>query len=340
MTALTDWSPLAVLVPLSAVLAWLAIRVGIMDIPAGRKAHTTPTPKAGGIGPIGAFLAIFCFFPMLWTTPTLILATAATALGLVGFLDDMRDIGPRAKLIAQTLAAMAVVGAGACPTADGNAASTILAIGWLVFITNVFNFMDGLDGLAAGAGLLAALFLAAAAPHGGMVQTIALALAAGLAGFLPFNFPRARLFLGDTGSQFCGFLLGVLGLRLAGETGSGEMGDIGTLWLLPLLLAGMIADVSLTLVRRALAGANITTPHREHFYQRAPLPAHAVSRIHWAFVILGGSAWVLSNRAGLWPAIPILVLSHLAWLRFAQAGIAIPPLSAHPPGVRNPPRSW
>lgn len=323
---------LALLVLLSAGLAWLAIRMEIMDIPAGRKAHAAPTPKAGGIGPMGAFLAIFLCFPVLWTTPTIILAVAATALGLVGFLDDMRDISPRAKLTAQTLAAMAVIGVGACPVAHGHPASAILAIGWLVFITNVFNFMDGLDGLAAGAGLLAALFLAAAARPGGMVQICALALAAGLAGFLPFNFPRARLFLGDTGSQFCGFLLGVLSLSLNGEPGTPN-----TLWLLPLLLAGMIADVSLTLARRAMAGANITTPHREHFYQRAPLPARAVTRIHWAFVILGGSAWVLSNRANIWPAVPILVLSHLAWLRFAQAGIAIPALSAPSPGVRNSP---
>lgn len=310
-----DWFALAVLWLTSAMLARTMIQVGVMDIPTERKAHARPTPKAGGIGAIGACLVAIPLFSEYWTAQAAWALAGAVCLGVLGFMDDLRDRGVGIKLATQIIAAIAVVSQGSFDAGGWGMAGPILAVGWLVFITNAFNFMDGSDGLAAGAGLIAAAFLAAAAPSGGAVQAGALALAAGLAGFLPFNLPPARLFLGDTGSQFCGFLLGVLGLGLAQEAGT-----VHSLWLLPLLLGGMIVDVGFTLARRIQAGARITTAHREHFYQRASFPAWVVMLAHWGLALLGALTWVMLDGVQGWLALPLWGLAHGAWLGFTQAG--------------------
>lgn len=318
-----DWFALAVLWLTSAMLARTMIQVGVMDIPTERKAHARPTPKAGGIGAIGACLVAIPLFSEYWTAQAAWALAGAVCLGVLGFMDDLRDRGVGIKLATQIIAAIAVVSQGSFDAGGWGMAGPILAVGWLVFITNAFNFMDGSDGLAAGAGLIAAAFLAAAAPSGGAVQAGALALAAGLAGFLPFNLPPARLFLGDTGSQFCGFLLGVLGLGLVQETGT-----LHSVWLLPMLLGGMIFDVGLTLVRRLMTGARITTAHREHLYQRSQLSAWSVAAIHCGFVVLGGVAWRWITHDFDWIAAILLALPQLAWLGFVRLrGVRIRPRS-------------
>ncbi len=111
-------------------------------------------------------------------------------------------------------------------------------------------------------------------------------LAAGLLGFLPFNYPRARIFLGDVGSQFCGFVLAVLGVVAARFEGI-EL----SLLLVPMLLSGLLLDALFTLARRLLAGERITQPHRGHLYQvahRAGVPAAVIAPLHWAFAAWGG----------------------------------------------------
>jgi len=195
----------------------------------------------------------------------------------------------------------------------------------LIFLTNVFNFMDGLDGLAASAGLVAAGTMACLAPPAGPAQMLALALALGLAGFLPFNWHPARLFLGDTGSQFCGFLLGLLGLWLAGESR-----DPAMLALVPMLLLGLICDVLITLAARAWAGARLAHAHREHLYQRARLPPACIALAHGAFAALGGLAWIAWAGGHPWIAIAVAGPPQLAWLTLA-------PAAPRPrPGVRIP----
>ncbi|MDT8871092.1 hypothetical protein RAA17_08365 [Komagataeibacter rhaeticus] len=145
---------------------------------------------------------------------------------------------------------------------------------WLVMLCNVLNFMDGLNGLASGCTLIAALATAALClmAQGG-VETwgTALLLAAGIAGFLPFNFPHARLFMGDVGSQCCGLVLGALGLHMATMPRLAHGAA-----LMPLMLCGLLADVGLTLLRRAWLRRPVMQAHREHVYQmahRAGLPA-------------------------------------------------------------------
>ncbi len=154
--------------------------------------------------------------------------------------------------------------------------------------------------------------------HGGwFVYFASLLLAAGLAGFLPFNFPRARIFMGDVGSQFCGFVLAVLAVA-AGRFQGVELSAL----LVPMLLFGVLYDVAFTLVRRLAAGDRVTQPHRGHLYQvaqRSGLPVPAVTLIHWGFVLWGGACCVVFLAASGWAkaAAPLLVLPpQLAWTAF------------------------
>ena len=190
---------------------------------------------------------------------------------------------------------------------------------WLLFATNAMNFIDGLNGLAGGVALIAAGFLAGiAAAHGGWFAYFAsLLLVAGLAGFLPFNFPRARIFMGDVGSQFCGFILAILAV-VASRFDNVELSFL----IVPMLLSGVLFDVAFTLVRRALAGERLTEPHRGHLYQvaqRSGLPAAAVTLVHWGFAGFGGICALLFLAAPTpaKPFVPLLTLPpQLCWLGF------------------------
>ena len=168
-------------------------------------------------------------------------------------------------------------------------AATALTLAWLLVVTNAINFMDGLDGLVAGCALIASGFAAALA-GAPAVAAPTLALAAGLAGFLPFNWPRARIFMGDVGSQPTGFVLAVLGVELAGLPGRQAL-------LLPLLLSPLLLDAMFTVLRRILAKQRITQAHRGHFYQvahRAGLPAAAVAAIYWGLTAFARlAAWAM-----------------------------------------------
>ena len=193
---------------------------------------------------------------------------------------------------------------------------------WILFATNAMNFIDGLNGLAAGTALVASGFLAAiAASQGGwFVYFASLLLAAGIAGFLPFNFPRARIFMGDVGSQFCGFVLAVLGVA-ASRFDAVEMSFL----LVPMLLSGVLYDVAFTLVRRALAGERLTQAHRGHLYQvaqRSGMDARAVALAHWGFAALGGLACLgfIAAPAPLKPALPAaLLVPQLGWTLLVAA---------------------
>jgi UDP-GlcNAc:undecaprenyl-phosphate GlcNAc-1-phosphate transferase len=193
---------------------------------------------------------------------------------------------------------------------------------WLLFTTNAMNFIDGLNGLAGGVALVASLFLAyIAAVHGGwFAYATSGLLAAGLAGFLPFNFPRARIFLGDVGSQFCGFMLAVLGVVASRFNGV----DLSFL-LMPMLLSGVLFDVAFTLVRRAAAGERLTQPHRGHLYQvaqRSGVPAPSIAIVHWGFAVFGGTCclWFIAAPSAWKPFVPLAtLLPQLGWAAFVTA---------------------
>ena len=324
-----------ILMLLSAASVRLMIAVRVMDTPEDRKAHVHPTPKGGGVGIVLAFLAgiavlyRYAAFARLADPYFLGMIEASVAIAVVAFFDDLFDWPFTIKLGAQLLAALVAVSSGLyvadfhlpavigpLPALWPGLAVTLL---WILFATNAMNFIDGLNGLASGVSLIACLFIVLIAEqHGGWFAYAAAGLlAAGLAGFLPFNFPKARIFMGDVGSQFCGFILAVLAV-VASRFDGVELSFL----LVPMLLSGVLFDVGFTLVRRAVAGEALTEPHRGHLYQvaqRSGVPAAAVTLVHWGFAVFGGLCCLLfiAVPSEMKPQVPVLtLLPQVVWVGF------------------------
>jgi UDP-GlcNAc:undecaprenyl-phosphate/decaprenyl-phosphate GlcNAc-1-phosphate transferase len=324
----------ALLVLLSAATVRMMIAARVMDTPEARKAHDRPTPKGGGVGIVVTFLVgiavlyRFAEFSRLADPYFLGVIEASVAIAVVAFLDDLFDWPFIVKLGAQVLAALVAVSSGLYLTEfripySGPLplawAGVAITLAWLLFTTNAMNFIDGLNGLASGVALIASLFIVfIAEQHGGWFGYAAAGLlAAGLAGFLPFNFPKARIFMGDVGSQFVGFMLAVLAV-----VASRFDGVALSFLLVPMLLSGVLFDVAFTLMRRAMQGEAITRPHRGHLYQvaqRSGLSAVTVTLVHWGFALFGGACCLLfiAVPSPYKPPVPfITALPQLAWVWF------------------------
>ncbi len=215
---------------LTPIVRAMAIRGGAVDHPDARKSHASPTPRLGGVAVIAAFvlgigrggLGGFRANGGFLDSELLAIALGALLLMLVGALDDTRGVPASVRLGVQIACALGVAGAGVrlhlLPGGTGDLANVVLSVLWLVGITNAYNFIDGLDGLATSLGALIAVLLAAAAHGAGQADlvSVCLVLAAALIGFLPHNFDLrrpARIFLGDSGSASVGFLLAGLSIK-------------------------------------------------------------------------------------------------------------------------------
>ncbi len=306
----------ALAVLLSAALVRMMIRLAVMDVPGDRSAHARPTPKGGGVGMVAAVLlgtpALLALLPgsaSRWPAAVPLLA-AVLLLATVSWLDDLRQFGYRGKLGAQLAAAALVVvaalaSARTLPSWPLLGPGMVVALGWLMLTTNATNFIDGLNGLAAGSTTIVCLAGVGLGWWLGdpLLAAVMMMTAAGLLGFLPFNYPQARIFLGDVGSQPAGLLMGGLALVVVVDGG----GWAATL--VPLMLTGILWDVLLTLGRRAIAGERLAQAHRGHLYQRAArtvLSAPAVSAMHWSFAVWGLLAGLLSLR---WPVASVLLVA-------------------------------
>lgn len=299
-----DWfaAPVAFLV-CAFVLAWLLRRRHVlpMDHPNARSLHAAPTPRVGGLG-IMAGIAV----ASLWRVDAALLPVVLGALALAGVsvLDDVRGLPVRVRFLAHFVAA------AGCLVALGVSGWALLA-GTLavVWMTNLYNFMDGADGLAGGMAAIGFGALALAAMLGGALNLAAFcaAIAAAALAFLRFNFPPARVFMGDAGSIPLGFLAAALGIL-------GAMQGVWP-WLFPLLVfSPFIVDASVTLGRRALRGEKIWHAHRSHYYQRV--------------VLLGASHRQLAMAAyALMLMMAALAFAHLV---FPQHRVGLLILSAAP----------
>jgi UDP-GlcNAc:undecaprenyl-phosphate GlcNAc-1-phosphate transferase len=286
------------LAALSAGVVRLMIAFPILDHPNHRSAHRNPTPRGGGLGVVVAFVAGMLVlyqaarFARIAEMQFLGVILAAVAIAAVALWDDVRDLSARLRLGAQLGAALVAVGSGLVVTqlalpwigpVQLGWLGPVLTLVWIVGCTNAVNFMDGLDGLVGGTLLIvsAALCAIAAWQGGWFVYAAALFLAAGFAGFLPFNLHPARIFMGDVGSQFAGFMMAVLGIAAA-RFDHQQLSFV----IVPLLMFGLLFDAGFTLVRRALMGARLTEGHRTHLYQlaqRSGMGVRAVAAVHWGF---------------------------------------------------------
>ena len=246
-------------------------RHAILDLPNERSSHETPTPRGGGLAVVAVVVVAWGMVGLSVPAPALeILVVCGCALGLaaISWIDDLRGLRVRWRLMGQVLAVAVVLAwlpargpffGGLLPGALDPIAAAVV---WIWFI-NLFNFMDGIDGIAGteaaclGAGVaLTALIAGLGEP----VMLYGLTAAAAALGFLWWNWQPARIFFGDVGSVPLGFLFGWLLLGLAAEG----------LWAVALILPlYYLADATITLARRARRGERVWRAHREHFYQMA-----------------------------------------------------------------------
>ena len=268
MGASSAWREPAIWAVLAFVIAvvgtWLARRYAVhsamLDLPGERRSHDVPMPRGGGIAIVVAVLPVMAWLAWQQAAPAIAVAGVGLLLvAAIGWSDDHRPLPAGIRFavhaVAATLLAWALLlsGAGIAQAACGFVLALVLVNAW--------NFMDGIDGLAASQALLAGAGYALFAGSG-PVAWIGLSLAAACAGFLPFNLPRARIFLGDVGSGALGYLVAALA----------ALALLGIEWrqapllLLPLVAFG--ADTGLTLARRVLRGERWWQPHVQHGYQQ------------------------------------------------------------------------
>lgn len=247
-------------------VTWVCCQPGswlhFLDHPNERSLHVTPIPRTGGVGVMAGVLATGIAAALACGLGGAVLAAlgGALALAALGLVDDRRSLPARVRFAAQAVAAGGFLAVLAPST--GTAVTVLFLVG-LVWMANLYNFMDGSDGLAGGMALIgfACLGLAAnLAGHAGLALVCA-GIAAAAAGFLCFNFHPARIFMGDVGSVPLGFLAGALGLV-------GQRAGAWPLWFPLLVFSPFVADATVTLLRRALAGEKVWQAHRNHFYQR------------------------------------------------------------------------
>jgi len=252
------------------VRAWLARRA-ILDRPVARSAHAVPVPRGGGLALMPAVLGAWLVLALLGrTTPASAgVALLAAGLSIVSWLDDLRSLPAWLRLAAHLVAA--AIGLSFLPGADAVFQGLLpplfdrmaTALLWVWFV-NLFNFMDGIDGITgvetASVGIGMALVVLSGAGDADGSAVLALTLAAGMLAFLCWNWHPAQLFLGDVGSVPLGYLLGWMLLGLAGKG----------LWAPALILPlYYLADATITLGRRVLRRERVWEAHRQHFYQRA-----------------------------------------------------------------------
>jgi UDP-GlcNAc:undecaprenyl-phosphate/decaprenyl-phosphate GlcNAc-1-phosphate transferase len=254
-----------------------ALRVGMVDLPGPRKVHLQPIPLLGGLAMYGGvMLAILFAFDGAARAQSAGIVTGATLVAAVGFLDDRGWLHHQVKLfLAMPIAAGVLLASGVRAQVFelywhgqmGLLLDAALTVFWVVGITASFSILDHMDGLCAGIAAMASIFFAMLAYLNGqtLVTTLAAAVLGGATGFLRWNFKPAKIFMGDGGAMFLGFLMATLGLKLRLDHASHLSG-----WLAPLLILGVtIFDTTLVTISRSRRGLlPFTTPGKDHTAHR------------------------------------------------------------------------
>jgi Fuc2NAc and GlcNAc transferase len=311
---------------LTGLVRQYALARHVLDIPNVRSSHSLPTPRGGGVGFVGIFL-LYCLYLNLssqlafWDMLGIVVPCFLVA--CLGFIDDHRSIAAKWRLLGHFVAAaFALYCFGGMKTLIPfewdqrilTVLTSIFAMFYLVWFLNLYNFMDGINGLASVEAICICLGGLLLDTDLGFVsfENLLRLLASLVAGFLCWNFPKARIFMGDVGSGFLGILIGIFSIKAANFSP-----DCFWSWLI--LSAVFIVDATVTLIRRMLSGCAIDEPHRQHAYQQAAdlFASHAkvtlgvlVINLVWLFpiAILVASHHVMGPIGLLIAYVPLIIL--------------------------------
>lgn len=262
---------------LSEVLRRVALRHGITDRPDARKAHRRPVPYLGGVAIAAGTLAPASLVAAQRGGYLTVLILAGAAVALIGLIDDCRTLPPALRLLAEGIAATAVVVLGGDVHVLGTRWDAVIAVGWIVLQTNSFNLLDNMDGAAATIAFVSASFLAATAYLAGDTGAalLLLALAAGCLGFLIHNWVPARMFMGDAGSLFIGFVISTSAIHI--DVPCRPQARMAELLLLTFVAT---VDTCLVVISRRRAGRSFLaagTDHASHRLRRLGLSTQTVT---------------------------------------------------------------
>ena len=293
----------------------IAFKTGYLDEPRNTKVHAHPTPLLGGLSIYIAFMVGLFITVNVFGSPRLVgIASGSLLLLAVGMIDDKMGMMPELKLLAQFLASMAVVKSGVRIEFLGNYyLNTIFTYLWLVGITNSFNLLDNMNGLSAGIAVIASAFFGIAMWSSGQVEiaAISFAMAGACLGFLKHNFPRANIFMGDSGSLVIGFVLASIAIL-----GSWKTRFLTTSLAMPaVILAYPIFDTTLVTIMRLLEGRSVFQGGRDHSSHRLALLGlrrrGTVLVIYGICITLGLSA-LLIQRISIRSATAVIVLTAIS----------------------------
>ncbi len=279
-----------------------AVHWNLLDHPGGHKSHDTAVPYLGGVAIVTTFALTVIIISLLWSPQSihnelLVVLAAAVFLALVGLVDDLRHVSPAWRIVAEIAAALVVWSSGTGVIVTTSEALNMgLTVLWIVGITNAFNLLDNMDGLAAGIAAISGLTIFAIATTNGqfLVGVLAVGLAGCAVGFLRHNFHPARIYMGDGGSLFLGFLVAYLGVKLRFEGGRLVSA------LVPVLVCSIaIFDTTLVTISRLATGRSPFQGGQDHVSHRLvrlglPVPV-AVGTIYFGAISIGILTYVVSS---------------------------------------------
>ena len=312
---------LATFLVAAAILSWLlASRVRLyaldrlLDVPNERSSHSVPTPRGGGLAiaftALGGIILAAVLHWVDWNL-TIALVGGGAMIAAIGWIDDHRNLPALTRFAVQFISAgWAIYWLGGLPSLSIGSATlhmgvvgSILGVIGIVWAINLYNFVDGIDGLAAGeaisTGVIGGLILLAMGQTG--LATVSLIIAAANAGFLPLNWAPARLFMGDVGSGMLGYLFAVL--AIASEN-SGAMPLL--LWVL--LLGAFVFDATVTLCRRIAHGERWYHAHHSHAYQRMVQAGKSHAQVSSTILVINLVLAILATVAWLRPALFLMAI--------------------------------
>lgn len=299
---------------------WYSSRGTLIDIPNERSSHTRPTPRGGGLGIVMATLIGILFVveptPAVWAY-----ITAGALIALVSWIDDVRSLSNRIRFGVHLLGAILVIMGGGWVEQVQLPLVGMITIGWvgipltilwLVGMTNIYNFMDGIDGIAGSQAVVAGggWFLFGSLTNQPFVAWLGLLVAASSAGFLFHNWQPAGIFMGDVGSAFLGFTFGWMGIIATQSDPTLALPAVLLVWT-------FLFDAGYTIIRRLQRGENIFTAHRTHLYQRMVIAGQSHARITFLYALLAligvGIAWIARQQEAWASIVFIPVLAFALW---------------------------